>query len=204
VAACVALGARQVAEHAAERNRLPLTEVRLWADAIPVLSPGAGRIVRVAVTPQHEVRRGQLLLIIRTVNPATGAQDTHRVKAPAAGRLLDVKIPQGSSVRSGDPVVELYDPRRLSFRAQLASDRLSEVVPGMQARLRLPSGTPTEARVVRLEPQLVPYEPDNGEGTIVLEPLRPDRVRNLVPGLAFDGWLERDSAPRNARSLLGD
>ncbi len=50
-----------------------------------------------------------------------------QIRAPFAGRIADVQVAVGERVRTGDPLLQLYDPQRLELRALIPSHYLNAV-----------------------------------------------------------------------------
>ncbi len=50
-----------------------------------------------------------------------------QIRAPFAGRISDVQVAVGERVRTGDPLLQLYDPQRLELRALIPSHYLNAV-----------------------------------------------------------------------------
>jgi|GEM_PF-5609422 len=204
VLGCVALGTRQIGERVERRDRVGLANVVLTAEPVEVLSPSPGRVVQMGAAPQDEVATGDLLMLIAARDPATGRPRGVRVVAPVDGTASRLLVRAGSSVRGGDVVARLYRPDELFFRAEVRSDDLPDVEIGMTARLRVDGVGTVDARVVRLEPRLEGDVGTEGTNTVILRPEQPAEVRDLLPGLRFQGWLDRDSAPPAAPASGGE
>lgn len=197
VAAFVALGVRQVTVHAEQAGRSPLEQVTLSADPVEVGATVAGVVDEVVVRPGQPVERGQLLLTVQTGPWAVGGPlpGPLRLEAPTAGTVSDLDLRPGSSVSTGEVVVRLYQPNQLHFRAEVPSAELPDLEVGMTGELRAGRIGPVAVRLTRIEPRLNGDATGEGTSTLVLTPTRIDEVEDLVPGLRFEGWLDRDSVP---------
>lgn len=71
---------------------------------------------------QASLKRAQALL-----DQAEVDKQRTRIEAPFAGQIADVQVAVGERVRSGDPLLRLYDPNQLELRALIPSRYLPAV-----------------------------------------------------------------------------
>jgi multidrug efflux pump subunit AcrA (membrane-fusion protein) len=198
IAGCVALGIRQVDVHNEHAQRFALGSVTLTADPLAVLSDSTGVVERVLTRPGQRVTTGQTLITVQLPANSKAKAGTKpaiaTLVAPTDATVSDISVQPGSSLRNGDVAVRLYQPDQLYLKALVSSSKLPELKVGMTGPVRAGRIT-LQARLVRIEPVLSGDLGPDGTSTLVLQPVDSQTVRSLVPGLAFDGWLDKKSAP---------
>ena len=102
------------------------------------------------------------------------------VRAPYAGVVTARQAVPGGYVKAGDPVATLVDDKRLEVEADVPSDRLAGLFPGLEVTLELDGGTVHRATVRAI----VPDE----------NPLTRTRPVRFTPDFAPSGGSERPAA----------
>ncbi|MEJ3748602.1 HlyD family efflux transporter periplasmic adaptor subunit [Actinomycetes bacterium KLBMP 9797] len=195
LAAAVAGGVYITRDRLAARAFLTLDHAVLTAQAVPVGTAAAGTVASVRVAPQRQVSEGDELARVRVSGP-DGEPQTEVLTAPISGIVSDVDVPAGGVATPGQPVVTLYDPARLSFRADASVEELRELRLGMTARITADGlADPIDARLERVVPQVGDQQSD-GAFVVVLVPddSEAKTVRTLVPGLPFTATVDTNTA----------
>jgi hypothetical protein len=202
IAGFVALGFRQVDLHRENARQVALDDVTLTADPVEVYMSWTGVVQQLAVRPGQAVRRGDLLMTVDpgSLVPGGPSFPVQRVVAPTDGVVSDLEVRPGSSVRTGELGVRLYQPSELSFRAVLASDAVPNLEVGDTGELSAGRLGPIRVQLTRIQP-LLTGDPDQQQtSTLVFTPVDPGIVTQLVPGLHFRGYVDRDSGPNGSAS----
>jgi len=169
--------------------------VVLTAEPMPVGSPDAAVVTSVSVTAGESVRDGATLAVIRLTSSADGTQQDVTLTAPTAGRVVGVDAQPGSVVRAGEAVVTLYDPQQLTFQTELPIDDVESLAVGMTATISGPGlSRSVRATVERVVPVMADTATEGATMTVVLVPVDPDSVAQLVPGVPLRGTLDTTSA----------
>lgn len=221
LAGAVLVFIRISSDRAADADRVSLDEVILTAQAVPVEPVQAGRVTDVAVTALQQVRAGQR---VGTVEIAGFDRDGDpkitkvNLTAPLPGIVIDVPAPVGSTVAPNLPFLELYDPARLTFVAEVPLEDLPVIAPTMTAELQTEgmyrTVHATVQRVIPLVEEVTPQaevtqlatteedtdKPDTMQ--VALVPANPAEARGLVPGMRFTGHVDTVSGKPGAPRLV--
>ena len=179
----------------------------------------------------HEDKRQELVRRESRVREANAALDRARVqremaeielarttvRAPYAGVVTARQAVPGGYVRVGDPVATLVDDERLEVEADVPSDRLAGLFPGLEVSLELDGGSVhratvraivpdenplTRTRPVRFTPDFAPnLEPGGGSGHPAANQSVVIRIPVAGPGVATS--VHKDAVvSRGGRSLV--
>jgi multidrug resistance efflux pump len=198
LAAAVLLFLRISTARATEANHIPLEEVTLTAQSIPVEVPQTGLVTAVSVTAQQRVTSGQRLGTVEvTGTDRDGDPKVTKVNltAPRAGIVVDLPATVGSTLQPGQPFLQLYDPTQLTFVTEVPLEDLPEIAPEMTARLEAESiDRIVHAKVQRIVPRVGSLDANENEDPdtlrVVLVPATARDVQGLVPGLRFTGYVD--------------
>jgi multidrug resistance efflux pump len=200
MAAGAVFGGIKIAEaRSAEAALLGIGPVTLTAEAVPVESLSSGQVTKVLVHAQDRVRKGQVVgtIVTTTANYASKIVRTPvQVKSPSNGIVTQEPLPVGSTLSSGQSLVELYDPADLTFVASVPLADLPKVSSGMTATLTARGlSTPVHAMVDRVVPRVGEGQSDVAPdyAQLVLVPDNPTEVAQLLPGLRFSGSIDTKS-----------
>jgi multidrug resistance efflux pump len=188
-------GYRLVDHRIAASSQVSLNDVVLAAEPMPVGSPDAAVVSSVAVSAGESVRAGATLAVIQLTSPADGTEQTVELTAPTAARVVGVDAQPGSVVRAGESVVTLYDPQLLTFQTKLTIADVEDLAVGMTATISGPGlSDPVKATVQRVVPVMGETSADTATMTVVLVPVDPSSVAQLVPGVPLRGTLDTTSS----------
>ncbi|MFC7530960.1 HlyD family efflux transporter periplasmic adaptor subunit [Actinoplanes sp. GCM10030250] len=220
LAGAVLVFIRISSDRAADANRVTLDEVILTAQAVPVEPTQAGRVISVDVAARQQVRAGQRMGTIEVAGFDTdGDPKITKVNltAPAPGIVIDVPASIGSTVAPNLPLLELYDPARMTFVAEVPAEDLPVVAPTMTAVLEAEGMTRTVhatverviPRVERVDPEVEPTQPTSTEDEdkpdtmqVTLVPASAAEARGLVPGMRFTGYINTVSGQPGSPRLV--
>ncbi|HEX8347809.1 MAG TPA: HlyD family efflux transporter periplasmic adaptor subunit [Actinoplanes sp.] len=196
--AAVLLFQRISSARATEANHIPLEEVTLTAQSIPVEVPQTGLITAVSVSAQQRVTAGQRLGTVEvTGTDRDGDPKVTKLNltAPRAGIVVDLPATVGSTLQPGQPFLQLYDPTQLTFVTEVPLEDLPEIAPNMTASLEAESIDRTvHAKVQRIVPRVGTLDANENEDPdtlrVVLVPATARDVQGLVPGLRFTGYVD--------------
>ncbi|HET9519132.1 MAG TPA: HlyD family efflux transporter periplasmic adaptor subunit [Actinoplanes sp.] len=200
LAAAVVGGAYIVQQRQAANAYVDLGAAVLTAQPVGVGTADAGVVRTVAVREGDSVTAGAELG--RVALTATGVSPVPRIQiltAPVAGIVSSVAVGRGGIARAGEPVITLYNPAALTFRAEVPLEQLRKLRLGMTTYV---DGTGLDRRVTTILQDVVPQvgvDPaqTGGRLVVVLVPVRADAavVRSLVPGLRFNAVADTTTAP---------
>jgi multidrug resistance efflux pump len=199
VAAAALGGTYVVRERLAAQAFVGIGTAVLTAQPVPVGSADAGVVSAVKVREGDSVTAGaELARVTLTANGTDDGPRTQVLKAPAAGIVTGVAVAPGGIARAGEPIVTLYDPAKLTFRAEVTPEKLRELRLGMSTYVE---GTGLDRRVTTTLKEVVPQvgvDPSRmGDRlVVVLVPVQADAavVQSLVPGLQFDAVADTTTA----------
>ena len=135
------------------------------------------------------------------------------VRAPYAGVVTARQAAPGGYVKPGDPVATLVDDERLEIEADVPSDRLAGLSPGLEVTLELDGGTVHQATVRAIVPDENPltrtrpvrftpdFAPGGGAGRPAANQSVVIRIPVAGPGIAAS--VHKDAVvSRGGRSLV--
>lgn len=198
LAGAAAGGTYIVRERQAARAFVSLGTVVLAADAVLIGSAEAGVVTEVLVREQDRIGAGQPLARVRLTAAPSGEPRGQTLTAPTAATVSAVNVAAGGVAKPGEPVLTLYDQRKLSFHAQVPIDALRQLRLGMTAAVTGPGlAQPVTATLDHVVPR-VAVDPGATEDrlTVVLIPAAADigTVSSLVPGLRFTATVDTRTA----------
>lgn len=215
LAAAAYAGVRLTGYRLAGEAKLDVGPAVLAASPVDVPAPADGQVVRLFVHPSQRVHRGATLARVRLFGTGPGGRPTSSpatLTAPIDGVVGSVAAPRGDAVRRGDTVVQLYEPRADTFQATVSTATLGRLRRGMHATLASPALAHPLAAVVDhvIDPTTAsdaqPPQPGRattaGTMTLVLRPVHPAALGQLVPGLTVDAVVDTSTAPEHAPSLV--
>lgn len=195
-------GYRLVDQRVAAASQLDLDTVVLTAVPVPVGSPDAALVAAVEVVAGQSVPAGTELATIQ-LTASDGVTNEVTLTAPNGGTVLTVDAQPGSVVRAGEPVVTLYDPAAMTFETQVPVEDVEGLAAGMTATISGPGVTsPVQATVDRVLPVIDSAGSPTTTLTVVLVPVDPAAVAQLVPGVPLRGTLDTTSGAGDASSVL--
>jgi Cu(I)/Ag(I) efflux system membrane fusion protein len=103
-----------------------------------IRAPAAGRVERLPVGVRQWVEAGELLLQWRPLDPPL---ESHPVRAPHAGWVMEVRVSEGSAFGQGDELIQLLGPARASVVATAFQRDVAWIQPGQPAEVYLPQMT---------------------------------------------------------------
>ncbi|MGE0634456.1 MAG: efflux RND transporter periplasmic adaptor subunit [Pseudobdellovibrionaceae bacterium] len=89
-----------------------------------ILAENEGSIEKVNVTVGSQVKKGQLLMVIRNTDPAYQYAPV-RVTAPVSGVVSALPLTMGARVARGQQVASIIDPTQLRITAEIPSSDVS-------------------------------------------------------------------------------
>ncbi|WP_225259670.1 HlyD family efflux transporter periplasmic adaptor subunit [Jidongwangia harbinensis] len=196
LAAAVLLFLRISNERATDANVIDIGTVTLTAQAIPVETPRPGQVTAVSVVAQQRVTAGQRLGTVEVTSIDSEGEpvvSTVVLEAPRAGIVVDEPVTVGSTLQPGQPFVELYDPSKLTFYAEVPVENLSEIGAGMAAELTAKGREGTVRAVVQRVVPVVQSDVESvaaGSLRLVLLPARGQDVGGLIPGMRYTGTVD--------------
>ncbi|MDX6230168.1 MAG: hypothetical protein QOI76_3558 [Frankiales bacterium] len=179
------------------QRHVDLGRAVLAAMPVNIGAADAAVVSSIAVSAQSKVRAGQELARVRTAVAATPGRSAVQVlRAPSDATVVSVLGSVGTTLRAGDPLLTLYDPKKLTFHVDVPVDKLRGLRIGMTVSVR---GAGTNRTLVTTLDSVLPLvgtatAASPGDLTIVLRPRDPSRVTTLVPGLPFAATADIDTA----------
>ena len=165
-------------------------------------SPDAAVVSAVQVVAGQSVPAGAELATIR-LTATDGVTDEVTLTAPDVGTVVTVDAQPGSVVRAGESVVTLYDPAAMTFETQVPVEDVEGLAAGMTASISGPGLTsPVQATVDRVLPVIDGGGTPTTTLTVVLVPVDPTSVAQLVPGVPLRGTLDTTSGAVDGHSVL--
>jgi multidrug efflux pump subunit AcrA (membrane-fusion protein) len=198
VGGAAAGGAYVVQKRVAAQSYVDIGSAVLTASPVTVGSPDSGTVTTLTVAPQARVQQGQELAYVTM--PANGSKGTEtRIRrSPSSGTVSAVNVAVGGVAQPGQPIITLYDQKKLTFQAQVPAAELRQLRLGMTAYISGPGlGHKVPAKLQRVVPKVGGDPVGNGDRlTVVLVPVPEEvpTVSTLVPGLEFDASVDTRTA----------
>jgi multidrug resistance efflux pump len=197
LAAAVLLFLRISTDRATDATHISIGTVTLTAQAIPVETPRPGQVTAVSVQAQQRVTAGQKLGTVEATSTDSDGKpvlSNITLVAPQPGIVVDEPVPLGSILQPGQPFVQLYDPKNLTFLSDVPVETLTEIGAGMEAALKADGVEGTvRATVQRIVPAVTTATNDDvapGSLRMVLVPAEGQEVGGLIPGMRFTGIVD--------------
>jgi multidrug resistance efflux pump len=206
--AAVYFGLRVSQRNEFKAAQIDLGTVTLTSQVIPVETARPGQVMTIDVAAQQKVNAGDqlgTLQVITTNSEGKPVISTLSISAPRSGIVVDDPVTVGSTLQPGQPLVQLYDPTKLTFSGQLPLTNLADIGPGMVATLTAEGlKSSIKATVQRVVPRVGSNQTDVRANflKVVLVPQKPAEVAALVPGLRFTGKVDTGTGPRNRKKLV--
>jgi multidrug resistance efflux pump len=208
VVAAVLLGLWISQSKMAKAAQIDLGTVTLTSQVVPVDTPRPGQVMSVDVSAGQKVTPGQQLgtLQVTTTNSqGSPVLSTITLSAPRAGIVVDDPVTVGSTLQPGQPLLQLYDPTKLTFVGEVALVSLPELSPGMIATLKAEGLKGSiKATVDRAVPRVGTSQTGVSPNflRVVLLPMNQTDVARLLPGLRFTGTVDTGTGPRGRPKLV--
>lgn len=179
------------------QTHVTLGQAVLAASQINIGPTDAATVTTLSVTSQSKVKAGQVLAKVKTANSgSTGGPAVETLRAPANATVVSVLGAVGTTLRAGEPLVTLYDPKQLTFHVDVPVAKLRGLRIGMSVSV---SGAGTSRTILTKIDSVLPQvgtqaAPAPDDLTIVLRPTDPTQVASLVPGLPFTATADTGTA----------
>ena len=199
LAAAGAGGTYLVQRRLAAQSFVDVGTAVLTADPVLVGSADAGVVREISVADGDSVTEGQELARVALTSAGDGSPTVQTLRAPGPGLVADVNVAAGGVARPGEPIITLYDPADMAFRAEVPLELLRQLRLGMTVHIEGAGlEQPVTTVLKEVEPQVStdPARVTSDRLTVVLEPDRADMatVRSLVPGLRFAAVVDTTTA----------
>jgi multidrug resistance efflux pump len=198
IAGAAAGGYYVVEKRLAAQTYVEVGSAVLTASPVNVSMSDGGVVTTLLVAPQARVAQGQELAYVTIPANGTKPTETKIVRAPSMGTVAAVNVAIGNVTQPGQPLITMYDQRKLSFHAQVRAEDLKHLRLGMTAYISGPGlDHKVKATIQRVVPK-VGGDPvkDSDKLTVVLVPDPNDvtTVGTLVPGLQFKASIDTKTA----------
>jgi HlyD family secretion protein len=110
------------------------------------------------------------------------------IRAPIAGKMQEMTLQEGQTVKPGDVLAKIADPTKLMARLNIAETQAKDIILGQKAEIDTRNGI-VAGHVIRIDASIV-----NGTRTVDCKldgPLPP----GAVPDLSVDGTIEIERLP---------
>ncbi len=108
-----------------------------------------------------------------------------QIRAPFSGRISSLKVANGERVRTGDPVIEMFDTEQLEVRAQIPDRYLSVVRRLIKSKKKVLAQLQVSDGFIPLELNRLAASVDSGRGGVdAMFRLADGQAQNLVYGRA--------------------
>jgi multidrug resistance efflux pump len=194
--------------HVSKAAEIDLGTVQLTSQVVPVETPQPGQVITVDVVAEQRVTEGERLgtvEVITTNSQGKPVRDTIVIRAPLDGIVVDNPVTKGSTLQPGLPFVQLYDPTKVYFTAQVPLADLPELASGMVATLKAEGLKHSISAVVqRAVPRVGTSQTDVPANAmrLVLVPRNLTEVTGLKPGLRFTGTVDTSTVPSSKKRIV--
>jgi HlyD family secretion protein len=141
-----------------------------------------GVVTRVAKALGQRVRQDEVLVTIQNTDPAYQFVPA-KIPCPVRGLVSQLHVTEGASVRKGDKLVTVVDPRSVRLVVEVAALDLTRLAPGLTGEFttRGEGGLKVDARITGISPLV---DPATGTATVELAPAASgDKAASLPIGI---------------------